>query len=86
MGITAGFGVLPPHLRRTLTWDQGKELALQHQITASVGTRVCSCDVHSPWQQPYGQVGPPSFKRRPGQQCVHNLRVQVRRRLYQQSR
>src|SRR6185436_7449731 len=28
-----------PHLRRTLTWDQGKELALHQQITARIGIR-----------------------------------------------
>lgn len=38
-----------PHLRRTLTWDQGKELALHQQITARIGIRVFFCDAHSPW-------------------------------------
>jgi len=49
-GITDALGALAPHLRRTLTWDQGKELALHHQITANTGTRVYFCDAHSPWQ------------------------------------
>ena len=44
-------GALAPHLRRTLTWDQGKELALHHQITVFTGTRVFFCDAHSPWQR-----------------------------------
>ena len=38
-----------PHLRRTLTWDQGKELALHQQITARIVIRVSFCDAHSPW-------------------------------------
>ncbi len=50
-GITDALGALSPHLRRTLTWDQGKELALHQQITAHIGTRVFFCDAHSPWQR-----------------------------------
>ena len=50
-GITDALGTLAPHLRLTLTWDQGKELALHHQITARTGTRVYFCDAHSPWQR-----------------------------------
>ena len=50
-GITEALGALAPHLRRTLTWDQGKELSLHHQITANTGTRVYFCDAHSPWQR-----------------------------------
>lgn len=42
---------LPQSLRRTLTWDQGKELALHQQITAATGTGVFFCDAHSPWQR-----------------------------------
>ena len=50
-GITDALGALAPHLRRTLTWDQGKELALHQQITAATDTRVYFCDAHSPWQR-----------------------------------
>lgn len=50
-GIVDALGALAPHLRRTLTWDQGKELALHSQITARIGTRVFFCDAHSPWQR-----------------------------------
>jgi IS30 family transposase len=49
--VTTAFGNLPGALRRTLTWDQGKELALHQQITASTGTRVFFCDAHAPWQR-----------------------------------
>jgi transposase, IS30 family len=50
-GITTALGRLPAELRRTLTWDQGKELALHQRITAQTGTRVFFCDAHSPWQR-----------------------------------
>jgi transposase, IS30 family len=49
--ITAALAELPAGLRRTLTWDQGKELALHPQITAATGTNVFFCDAHSPWQR-----------------------------------
>jgi transposase, IS30 family len=49
--ITAALTQLPAGLRRTLTWDQGKELALHQQITAATGTDVFFCDAHSPWQR-----------------------------------
>lgn len=44
-------GKLAPDLRRTLTWDQGKELSCHEQITAVTGTDVFFCDAHSPWQR-----------------------------------
>jgi IS30 family transposase len=49
--VSAAFARLPDELRRTLTWDQGKELALHQQITAATGTEVFFCDAHSPWQR-----------------------------------
>ena len=50
-GITAALAGLPAWLRGTLTWDQGKELALDQQITEQTGTSVFFCDPHSPWQR-----------------------------------
>jgi transposase, IS30 family len=50
-GVADALGPLAPHLRRTLTWDQGRELSLHQQITAAIGTRIFFCDAHSPWQR-----------------------------------
>jgi IS30 family transposase len=50
-GVTVALGKLPVGLRRTLTWDQGKEMALHQQITERIGTKVFFCDAHSPWQR-----------------------------------
>lgn len=43
---------LPEQLRKTLTWDRGKELAEHAQLTLDVGTKVFFADPHSPWQRP----------------------------------
>ena len=50
-GITDSLESVPVGLKRTLTWDQGKELALHQQITVRTGTSVFFCDAHSPWQR-----------------------------------
>ncbi len=49
--VSTSLKALPVGLRRTLTWDQGKELARHQQITARTGTGVFFCDAHSPWQR-----------------------------------
>jgi IS30 family transposase len=38
-------------MRKTLTYDQGKEMALHKQLTANTGMAVYFCDPHSPWQR-----------------------------------
>jgi len=43
---------LPTRLRRSLTWDQGKEMALHEQIAEALSMPVFFCDPHSPWQRP----------------------------------
>jgi IS30 family transposase len=42
---------LPPELLRSITWDQGTEMARHLTITRSLGAPVYFCDSHSPWQR-----------------------------------
>ncbi|WP_238384901.1 IS30 family transposase [Segeticoccus rhizosphaerae] len=50
--IVAQIGGLPEQLRRSLTWDQGGELAKHVQLKIDAGIEVYFCDPHSPWQRP----------------------------------
>jgi len=49
--ITAQLGGLPEHLRRSLTWDQGAELAQHARLRIDTGLQVYFCDPQSPWQR-----------------------------------
>ncbi len=49
--ITATITTLPEQLRRSLTWDQGTEMAQHTQLRIQTGLPVYFCDPHSPWQR-----------------------------------
>ena len=47
----AAIVTLPEQLRRSLTWDQGAEMAQHAQLRIDSGLAVYFCDPHSPWQR-----------------------------------
>ena len=49
--LTQVFTGLPPGLRRSLTWDQGKELSAHADLTRTLAMPVFFCHPHSPWQR-----------------------------------
>ncbi len=49
--IAAAITTLPEQLRRSLTWDQGTEMAQHVQLRIDTGLPVYFCDPHSPWQR-----------------------------------
>lgn len=49
--IAASIRTLPEQLRRSLTWDQGSEMAEHARLRIDTGVAIYFCDPHSPWQR-----------------------------------
>lgn len=50
--LVEGMSKVPAHRRRSLTWDQGREMALHGEIAQALGMPVFFCEKSSPWQRP----------------------------------
>ncbi|MDQ3155762.1 MAG: IS30 family transposase [Actinomycetota bacterium] len=50
--LTTALIDLPDSLRRSLTWDQGKELSNHQRVSIDAGIDIYFCDPRSPWQRP----------------------------------
>jgi len=49
--LAAQIGKLPEELRRSLTWDQGSEMARHKAFSVATNVQVYFCDPRSPWQR-----------------------------------
>jgi IS30 family transposase len=49
--IAAKIATLPDHLGKSLTWDQGAEMAQHAQLRIETGLAIYFCDPRSPWQR-----------------------------------
>jgi IS30 family transposase len=49
--IATSITTLPDQLRRSLTWDQGAEMAQHAELRIDIGLAIYFCDPHSPWQR-----------------------------------
>jgi IS30 family transposase len=52
IALTKSMTKVPEQLRKTLTWDRGKELSAHAQFALETRTKVFFADPHAPWQRP----------------------------------
>lgn len=50
-GFSEALSAIPSELRKTFTYDQGREMSKHAQLTERTGMAVYFCDPHSPWQR-----------------------------------
>ncbi|POA72506.1 IS30 family transposase [Pseudomonas sp. DP16D-R1] len=50
-GFSAALNSMPLAMRRSMTYDQGREMTRHAEITQSTGVAIYFCDPHSPWQR-----------------------------------
>ena len=51
-GFERGLNKVPEHLRLSLAYDQGKEMARHAELSTRLKIKIYFCDPHSPWQRP----------------------------------
>lgn len=50
-GFSAALNRMPLAVRKSMTYDQGREMARHAEITQKTGVAIYFCDPHSPWQR-----------------------------------
>jgi IS30 family transposase len=50
-GFSAALNSMPLAVRKSMTYDQGREMARHAELTQKTGVAIYFCDLHSPWQR-----------------------------------